>query len=140
MLIVNSRIRIPASEFHFTFVRSSGPGGQNVNKVSSKAVLRWRVAQSASLPADVRQRFVARYGRRLTSAGDLIVSSQRYRDQRRNVDDALAKLRVMLSSVATAPKKRKPTKPSRAAAQRRIEGKQAHSKKKQLRRRPASDE
>ena len=115
MLIVNSRIRIPQSELRFTFVRSSGPGGQNVNKVSSKAVLRWRVAESAALPDDVRERFLARYRRRVTNEGDVLVTSQRYRDQGRNVADALEKLRAIIAAVATPPKKRKPTKPSRAA-------------------------
>jgi ribosome-associated protein len=140
MLIVNSRIRIPQSEFRFTFVRSSGPGGQNVNKVSSKAVLRWPMRLSKSLPADVRERFLARYGKRLTGDGDLIVSSQRYRDQGRNIADALDKVRTMLAEVATAPKKRRATKPSQGAVTRRIESKQARSRKKQLRRKPANDD
>ncbi|MEX0978352.1 MAG: alternative ribosome rescue aminoacyl-tRNA hydrolase ArfB [Pirellulales bacterium] len=140
MLVVNSRIRIPASQLQFTFVRSSGPGGQNVNKVNSKAVLRWRPSDSVSLPPDVRERFLARYARRLTSEGDLIVTSQRYRDQARNVADALEKLRVMLAGVAAPPRKRKPTKPTRASVARRIQGKQAHSKKKHMRRRPVADD
>lgn len=139
MLIVNSRIRIPQSELRFTFVRSSGPGGQNVNKVSSKAVLRWRVAESAALPDDVRERFLARYRRRVTNEGDVLVTSQRYRDQGRNVADALEKLRAIIAAVATPPKKRKPTKPSRAAMARRKASKQAHTQKKQ-RRRVVSDE
>ncbi len=71
MLVVNSRIRIPDSELEFSYVRSSGPGGQNVNKVSSKAVLRWNAAASGSLPADVRQRFLAKYRSRLTTDGEL---------------------------------------------------------------------
>jgi ribosome-associated protein len=133
MLVVNSRIRIPESELTFTFVRSSGPGGQNVNKVASKAVLRWRVAESAALAEAVRGRFLARYGSRITGEGDVIVTSQRYRDQGRNASDALEKLRAMLAAVATPSKKRKPTKPSRAAVARRIEAKQARSKKKRLR-------
>jgi ribosome-associated protein len=140
MLIVNSRIRIPASQLRFTFVRSSGPGGQNVNKVSSKAVLRFRVAESPSLPGDVRDRFLARYGSRVTAEGDVIVTSQRYRDQGRNVADALEKLRAMIASVAKPPTKRKPTKPSRAAVARRKASKQAQAQKKQRRRRPVSEE
>jgi ribosome-associated protein len=139
MLIVNSRIRIPASQLQFTFVRSSGPGGQNVNKVSSKAVLRFRVAESPSLPDDVRDRFLARYRSRVTTEGDIIVTSQRYRDQGRNVADALEKLHAMIAAVARPPTKRKPTKPSRASVARAKASKQAHAQKKQ-RRRPASDE
>ena len=134
MLLVNSRIRVPESEIEFTFVRSSGPGGQNVNKVNSKAVLRWGVSRSESLPVDVRARFLAKYKSRLTTAGDLIVSSQRYRDQGRNVADALDKLRAMLAAVASAPKKRMPTKPTRASVARRVKAKQVGARKKQLRR------
>lgn len=139
MVIVNSRIRVPASELQFTFVRSGGPGGQNVNKVNSKAVLRWRVAESTALPSDVRDRFLSRYGRRVTADGDVLVTSQRFRDQGRNVADVLEKLRAMLAAVAAPPRKRKPTKPSRAAVARRKESKQAHAQKKQ-RRRPLSEE
>ena len=93
MLIVNSRLQIPLSEFEFTYVRSSGPGGQNVNKVNSKALLRWPVIRSASLPPDVRERFLRRFASRLTTEGELLINSQRYRDQGRNADDCLEKLR-----------------------------------------------
>ena len=139
MLVVNSRIRIPDSELEWSFVRSSGPGGQNVNKVSSKAVLRWRAGASAALPADIRARFQQRYGNRLTTDGDLLLSSQRYRDQGRNIEDAKQKLIAMLEGVSIAPKKRRPTKPSKGAVARRLESKQAVSKKKQMRRRPGDD-
>jgi ribosome-associated protein len=135
MIVVNSRIRIPRSELEFSFARSSGPGGQNVNKVSSKAVLRWRVTASTSLPEEVRARFLARYGSRVTNEGDVVISSQRYRDQGRNVADAMEKLREMVAAVASAPKKRRRTKPSAASVARRIEAKQARSKKKRMRRR-----
>jgi ribosome-associated protein len=135
MLVVNSRIRVPKSEFEITFARSSGPGGQNVNKVSSKAVLRWNVVQSLSLPGDVRTRFLARYRSRLTTGGELIVSSQRYRDQGRNLADAFDKVTSMLAAAATLPKTRRATKPTRASVARRIKSKQHGSKKKQLRRR-----
>jgi ribosome-associated protein len=139
VLIVNSRIRIPDDELELTFVRSSGPGGQNVNKVSSKAVLRWRMLSSAALPPDVRERFLAKYRGRLTTEGDLLITSQRYRDQGRNILDAKEKLAALLAGVAVAPKKRRPTKPSRAAVAKRIESKQATSKKKQLRGRIRED-
>jgi ribosome-associated protein len=140
MLVVNSRIRIPEPELHFTFVRSSGPGGQNVNKVSSKAVLRWSASRSSGLPDDVRERFLAAYRGRLTSEGELIVTSQRYRDQGRNVADALAKLREMIAAVASPPKKRKRTRPTKSAVARRIKSKQSVARKKQLRRSVRSDE
>ncbi|HEX5442949.1 MAG TPA: alternative ribosome rescue aminoacyl-tRNA hydrolase ArfB, partial [Pirellulales bacterium] len=139
MLVVNSRISIPDSELEFTFARSSGPGGQNVNKVSSKAVLRWRVTESPSLPPEVRERFLTRYRARVTTDGDVIVSSQLFRDQGRNVANALDKLREMIAAVAVAPKKRRPTRPSAASRRRRIETKQKRSTTKKLRRR-VSDE
>ena len=139
MLVVNSQIRILASELKFTFVRSSGPGGQNVNKVASKASLRWNVAASTALSEDVRSRFLERYESKVTTAGDVVITSQRYRDQGRNAADALAKLRSMIAAIARPPKPRKPTKPSRAAAARRLETKRAHSKKKQLRRRATEE-
>ncbi len=133
---VNSRLEIPDSEFTWTFVRSSGPGGQNVNKVNSKAVLRWRVTESTSLPAEVRARFLARHAKRLTAEGDLLIASQRYRDQGRNIADALEKLRIMVAESATRPKTRRPTKPSRASVERRIASKQARSRKKEMRKGP----
>jgi len=134
MLVVNSRIRIPPSEFEWTYVRSSGPGGQNVNKVNSKAVLRWNVVRSLSLPADVRERFLVRYRSRITTEGDFILSSQRYRDQGRNAADALEKLTALVAAVAVPGKKRRPTKPTRASVRRRVETKQARSRTKKMRR------
>jgi ribosome-associated protein len=135
MLYVSPFFSVADSELEFTFARSSGPGGQNVNKVNSKAVLRWNVRQSAALPLDVRDRFLSRYGSRITTDGDLIVTSQRYRDQARNAADALEKLRALVAAVAKPAKKRRATKPSKASVARRIETKQATSRKKQLRRR-----
>jgi ribosome-associated protein len=134
MLEVNSRIRIPPSEFQWTYVRSSGPGGQNVNKVNSKAVLRWSVVHSPSLPPDVRERFLTRYRSRITAEGDFIIASQRYRDQGRNAADALEKLRTLVAAVAVPAKKRRPTKPTRASVRRRVETKQARSRTKKMRR------
>lgn len=140
MLLVNPRIRIPDSEIEFTYVRSSGPGGQNVNKVNSKAVLRWAMVESASLPADVRARFLEKFKNRLTSAGDVIISSQRYRDQARNAADAREKLGAMLAAVAVAPKKRRATRPTKASRVRREKAKQISSRKKQLRRKVQADD
>ena len=134
------RISIPDSEFQFTFVRSSGPGGQNVNKVNTKAVLRWPVAASPSLPPAVRDRFRTRYASRLTTDGELVLSSQRFRDQAKNRDDCLEKLRAMLEAVAVAPVRRRKTKPSRASVERRIEAKRRLSGRKQQRRQRPSDD
>jgi ribosome-associated protein len=134
MLVVNSRIHIPLDEFEFTYARSSGPGGQNVNKVNSKAILRWSVITSASLPEDVRTRLLAKIRSQLTNEGELVLNSDRYRDQPRNREDCLERIRKLIHSVATPPKKRRPTKPSRAAKQRRLKSKQANAQKKQQRR------
>jgi len=139
-LIVTPRVVIPAAEFDWSFARSSGPGGQNVNKVNSKAVLRWSPRSSAALPISVRDRFLARYGNRLTEAGDLILTSEESRDQAQNVDRCLEKLRALIQSVLHAPRLRRPTKPSKGAHRRRLAAKQQHSQKKQSRARPRMDD
>ena len=133
MLVVNNRLKIPLREFRFTFARSSGPGGQNVNKLNTKALLRWRVMESASLPEAVRRRLLAKYGRRLTSDGEFQIVSQRFRDAGRNVADCLEKLRQMLSEAAVAPRRRKPTRPTRGSVERRLEQKRQTSRRKQQR-------
>ncbi|MCU0879321.1 MAG: aminoacyl-tRNA hydrolase, partial [Pirellulaceae bacterium] len=86
MLTINSHISIPADELQFTFARSSGPGGQNVNKVASKATLRWDVRGTPSLPEDVKQRFLTTYQSRLTTLGEILIVSQESRDQPRNIE------------------------------------------------------
>jgi ribosome-associated protein len=100
MLEVHPHLRIPETEFVWSYVRSGGPGGQNVNKVASKAVLRWDVASSPSLPADVKARLRAREANRITAEGELVLTSQRYRDQERNRQDCLDKLREMIARAA----------------------------------------
>lgn len=134
MLIINPQLKIPLREFQFTFVRSSGPGGQNVNKLNTKALLRWPVTRSTSLPEAVRRRFLAKYRRRVTAEGDLLITSQRFRDAGRNVADCLEKLRKMLAEAAVAPKSRKPTRPTRASVRRRLDQKRRQSRKKRQRR------
>lgn len=136
MLVINSRLAIPLSELTFTFVRSSGPGGQNVNKVSSKAVLTWNVAESPSLPPEVRTRLMHQVRNRISKRGELILTSDRYRDRERNQSDCLEKLRGMLERAATRPKVRRPTKPSKASKERRLREKRAQAEKKSLRREP----
>jgi ribosome-associated protein len=133
MLIVSAKLRIPLREFQFTYARSGGPGGQNVNKVNSKAVLRWSVATSPSLPESVRQRLLARRRRRITADGELLVVSQRFRDAGRNTADCLEKLRQMLLDASQPPRPRRPTRPTRGSIQRRLEGKRRQSHKKRQR-------
>ena len=139
-LIVNRRIRIPLSEFEWTLRAGGGPGGQNVNKVSSKAQLRWKLAETESLPADVKQRFVQHNRRRITKDGEFLISSQRYRDQPKNVADCIEKLRELLLVVAAAPTPRKKTKPSRGAKERRLKGKRELSQRKQIRQAPRRED
>jgi ribosome-associated protein len=137
MLEVNNRIQIPDTELQMAYARSGGPGGQNVNKVNSKAILTWDITQSSALPADAKERFLARYGRRISKEGLLQITSQRYRDQARNIEDCRAKLVELILSVAVPPVKRKPSKPSKGARQRRLNDKHVRSDRKQSRRRPS---
>jgi ribosome-associated protein len=137
MLQVNSRITIPDDELRFSFSRSGGPGGQNVNKVASKATLHWSVVTSPSLPDDVRARFLASFPSRVTKEGDIVISSQEYRDQPKNVAACLDKLADMLRQVAVAPKKRRPTKPTKGSKVRRLNEKRLRSETKRGRGRPS---
>lgn len=139
MLIVNDRVAIPLHEFTFEFARSGGPGGQNVNKVASKAILRWRPAESPSLPGPVRDRLIAAVASRLTTEGDLIVTSQLTRDQGRNVADCLEKLRALVLAAATPPKPRRPTRPTLGSRLRRAKQKTLRSERKRDRRGPTLD-
>ncbi len=134
MLHVTDQLAVPLREFDFTFVRSSGPGGQNVNKLNTKAQLRWNATTSPSLDEPVRQRFLEKYRRRITNDGEIIITSQRFRDQGRNVADCLEKLRTLLLEAAVKPKPRKPSKPSRAVKERRLQSKREQAEKKNRRR------
>jgi ribosome-associated protein len=134
MLQVTSEIQIPLSEIHFSYARSSGPGGQNVNKVNSKAVLRWSVSSSPSLTPDLRAQLISRLGSQLTQDGELVISSDRFRDQSRNRQDCIEKLRALLASVSFVPRKRKKTRPSHSRIRKNKEAKQKHSAKKRNRR------
>ena len=139
-LEINSQFRIPLSELEFAFARSSGPGGQNVNKVSSKAQLRWRPGDSLSIPEELRFRVLSKLEPQLTVDGDLLVISQLHRDQPRNKDDCLEKLRAIVVASLVVPKARKKSKPSRAAKARRLKEKKIGSAKKENRRSPGADD
>lgn len=139
VLEVTHRIGIPRREFRWTFVRSGGPGGQNVNKVASRAVLRWDLAGSASVPEEVKARLRTQQPGRITREGEIVLSSERYRDQPRNIEDCLEKLRAMLRQAATPPRPRKRTRPTRGSKERRLQTKTHRSAVKKARRRPAVD-
>lgn len=138
-LNVTARLRIPFREFRWSVARSSGPGGQNVNKVNSKVILRWSPKETSHLPVDVLARFLTRYASRLTDEGELIISSDRSRDQPKNRAACLDKLAEMIRAVAVPPKVRRPTKPSAGSKRRRLAEKQQRSQTKQGRRKPAVD-
>lgn len=140
MLEVTTAIRVPLDEFEWSFARSGGPGGQNVNKVASKAVLRWNFDGSPSVPDDVKARFRVRFPSRLTTEGEVVLSSELTRDQGRNRDDCLVKLADLLRAVARPPKVRRPTKPTKGSQRRRVEAKKRQSVRKAGRKSPGGDD
>ena len=133
-------IVIEESELDEQFVRASGPGGQNVNKVSSAVQLRFNVYTSPSLPWDVRARLIKLAGKRINSAGDLVISAQRYRNQPQNRADARERLAALIRAATHVPKPRKKTRPSRAAKERRMDSKRLRSQTKQGRAKQLSGE
>ncbi len=138
-IIVTDRIVLAGAEFSCSFTRSGGPGGQNVNKVASKAILRWSPATSPGLPEPVRVRLLLALASRLTTEGELVVTSQLTRDQGRNVADCLAKVRRLVLAAASPPKARRPTRPTFASRVRRVEAKVRRSAAKRLRRKPDAE-
>ncbi len=139
MIPVTLTISIDENELEFSFVRSSGPGGQNVNKVATAVQLRFDVRRSPSLPDDVRARLIVRAGSKLTRDGVLILTARRFRTQERNRQDAIDRLVEMIRAAATPPKRRRKTKPTKASKQLRVEQKRRRSSTKRMRGRPAED-
>ena len=137
MIAVTPDISIDDSEVQFDFVRASGPGGQNVNKVATAVQLRFSVADSPSLSEAVRRRLVRIAGRRVTRDGVLIIEAKRYRNQQRNRHDAVEQFTALFRKAVKAPKVRRSTKPTAAAKRRRMERKRRRSLTKR-RRRPVS--
>ena len=132
-LIVNARIAIPESELSERFIHSSGPGGQNVNKVASAVQLRFDVLHSPSLPDAVRVALLRLGGHRLTGEGMLVITARAHREQERNRADARTRLADLIRRAAVPPKPRRATKPTRASKERRIQGKKIRARIKQKR-------
>ena len=128
---ITPTLRIADGELVESFVRASGPGGQNVNKVASAVELRFDVAHSPSLPEHVRERLLARRDRRLTADGVLVLQASRFRDQARNREDARERLAEIVRAALHVPKKRVATKPTRASKERRITAKKKRAQHKQ---------
>ncbi len=132
-LPITPTLSLDPAEIGISFIRASGPGGQNVNKVSSAAQLRFDLRGSPSLPAGVKARAARLAGTRLTSEGEIVITADRHRTQALNRDDAVARLIDLLADAAVPPKPRRPTRPTFASKQRRLERKAQRSRIKRLR-------
>jgi ribosome-associated protein len=140
MIRINDAIAIDEDEIAERFIRASGPGGQNVNKLATAVQLRFDARRSPSLPNDVSVRLQRLAGSRLTRDGVLVITAQRYRTQERNRADALARLVELIRQAAVAPRTRRPTAPSQASRARRLQSKQRRSVIKRLRGARPTDE
>ena len=140
MIKITPTISIDEDELHESFVRASGPGGQNVNKVASAVQLRFDAAGSPHLPDWVKTKLIALAGQRATNDGVIVISADRFRTQERNRDDARARLVDLIAQAAHREKPRRPTKPTKASKERRLKGKAVRSGVKAMRReRPGED-
>ncbi len=139
-LPITTHLVIPDGELEVTFLRASGPGGQNVNKVATAVQLRYHLQHSQVLGEEVKARLRALSGRRLTAEGAILITARNHRTQEGNRREARERLAELIRRALMAPKVRKPTRPSRAARQRRLEGKALERRTKRLRRAPRWDD
>lgn len=133
MLVISDRIRIPESDLNEEFIRSTGPGGQNVNKVSSAVQLRFDLEGTRALPAEVKERLRRLAGKRLTESGEIVITARAYREQERNRKDARKRLSALIVRALEKPKARKPTRRTRSSQEKRLKEKKAKSETKRLR-------
>lgn len=140
MVEINQRVNIEENELEFSFIRADGPGGQNINKVSTAVQLRFDVMHSTSLPEEVKPQLIKLAGNRVTHNGILIIVAKRYRSQDRNREDALERFRNLVRKAFEKPKKRVKTKPSKAAQEERLKEKKRKSEIKRLRRSRSFDQ
>lgn len=140
MISVTPNISLDPSELHFSFIRASGPGGQNVNKVASAVQLRFDAAHSASLPNDVRRRLIEQAGQKANRNGIILIEAKRFRHQTRNREDAVDRLVAMIVRAAKPPTRRRPSKPTRSSIANRLKTKKQKGATKKLRRGPAPED